>query len=475
MGNTPKLSRREMLKLTALGTAGLVIGVKAGSAFAAPPMQDVVTLRVQGNPDEEQALADLISANNPNIVTEFITVTGIDHEEVASKILAMVAAGQPLDLGYAATEALQLYAGQGLAAPLDERVTGADQEFVQDYFSDVHPSLIQAMMYEGSLYELPRDFNAANMYFNTNLLAENEIEHPGPEWTKDDFYAIAQKATRKNASGETEVFGYAWTNRLWGSWMPWIFVNGGNLYTEEQAPGGEWLWSAYYKDDPAVEGRGGGYRWRTPVANSPEVTEALEFVVQLWKEGITPAVEMGTGQTLTGFYATGKLAMIPAGGFWAGRLQAEGMEKGDFDVQLWPAWKNQKHQFGTGGHWLASQSAHPDEAWTWLLGEASREGFAVSGLYNPVIITTPARRSFSGADAYETTGPANYQVFYDTLDKHPDTAPIPAPPWSNPMTTIFTRYTGLAMSGEMEPKAALDEMQRELEELTARQSGFYGE
>jgi ABC-type glycerol-3-phosphate transport system substrate-binding protein len=151
------------------------------------------------------------------------------------------------------------------------------------------------------------------------------------------------------------------------------------------------------------------------------------------------------------------------------------MEKGDFDVQLWPAWRNQKHQFGTGGHWLASQSANPDAAWAWLKTEASREAFEVSGLFNPVIITTPARRSFSGPDAYADTGPEHFNVFYDTLDLHPDTAPIPAPPWSNPMTNIFTRYTGLAMSGEMEPQAALDEMQRELEDLTARQSGFYGE
>ena len=45
---------------------------------------------------------------------------------------------------------------------------------------------------------------------------------------------------------------------------------------------------------------------------------------------------MGSGGTLTGFYSSGKLCMMPAGGFLAGRLKNEGMEKGDFDVQLWP-------------------------------------------------------------------------------------------------------------------------------------------
>ena len=136
--------------------------------------------------------------------------------------------------------------------------------------------------------------------------------------------------------------------------MPWIFVAGGNLYTEQRAPGGSWVWDGYYEGDPAADGRGGGFRWRTPIANSPEVVEALQLVVDLWQEGITPDVEMGSGQTLTGFYASGKLAMMPAGGFLAGRLSNEGMEKGDFDSQLWPAWRNQKHQFGTGGHWLSA-------------------------------------------------------------------------------------------------------------------------
>ncbi|MCY3799556.1 MAG: substrate-binding domain-containing protein [Chloroflexi bacterium] len=473
MSADKKLSRRDLLKLAGAGSAGLVMSGLPVKVIA----QDMVTIKVQtaGLGDNSlQPVADIQMARNPNVNVEWVVLTGIDHEEVAAKILALVAAGESIDVGYAATEACQLFAGQGLAAPLDDRITGdPDQDFWTDFFSDVHPSLVEAMMYEGSLYEPPRDFNAANMYFNTNVLAENGFDVPGPNWTKDDFVEIARGTTKKDDAGNTEVFGYGWTNRLWGSWMPWIFVAGGNLYTEERAPGGEWVWDGYYEGDMAAEGRGGGLRWQTPIANSSEVVEALELVVDLWKEGVTPDIGMGTGQTLTGFYATGKLTMTPAGGFWAGRLANEGMEKGDFDVQLWPAWRNQKHQFGTGGHWLSNTSNAPDEAWEFMKIEVSHEGFQSSIFFNPVIITTPARRSYSQKDAYESTGPANSDVFYDTLDEHPSTAPIPAPPWSNPMTTIFTTYTGFATSGEMEPQQALDEMQAELESLTNREGRKY--
>src|SRR5690606_11248917 len=149
----------------------------------------------------------------------------------------------------------------------------------------------ETMMYEGDLYQLPRDFNAANMYFNTQLLEEAGLEMPGEDWTREDFLEYARAMTGIGEAGDS--FGYGWTNRLWGSWTPWFFVNDTNLLVEERAPGGEWLWDTFYADDPLAEGRGGGWRWPAPQANNPAMVEALEFVVSLTQEGLTPVVEMG--------------------------------------------------------------------------------------------------------------------------------------------------------------------------------------
>jgi multiple sugar transport system substrate-binding protein len=41
---------------------------------------------------------------------------------------------------------------------------------MKEYFEDVHPSLVEAFMYKGSLFQLPIDWNAANMYYNTASL-----------------------------------------------------------------------------------------------------------------------------------------------------------------------------------------------------------------------------------------------------------------------------------------------------------------
>lgn len=462
---TTKISRRDMLKVVAAGAAAAGSGlVPSLRIFAAPAGQDTITVTMQETEEHYAAAVAAFKEQFPNVEIQYVNVTGIDHAEVATKILAMLAAGTPVDIGYAATEATQLYAGEGLAMSLTQRVQDSAADLME-YFADVSPVLVETDLYEGDLYQLPRDFNAANMYFNTKLLAEAGLEMPGEEWTKDDFYEYAKAMS---GIGDTkDSYGYGWTNRLWGSWTPWFFVNDTNLLTEERAPGGEWLWSTFYKDDPNAVGRGGGWRWPAPQANNPKMIEALEFVVSLTTENLAPTAGMGTGETLQGFFTSGKLGMTPAGGFWSGGLSNAGMAKGDFDVQFWPKWASQRHQLGVGAAWIMSQTAHPDEAWEFVKFCSKKEIMETLGQFTPVTTTTPVRRSMNNEERYSATGPANWHVFYDTLDKRPDTGPIPAPKFSVQETDIYTRYTGQAANGEMSPKDALDGMQKELEALYA--------
>jgi len=458
-----KMSRRELLKLAAAGAAALGSGlVPAIRIFAAPAGQDTIILRFQENEQQYENVVAAFKEKFPNVNIEFVNVTGLDHAEVATKILSQLAAGQPVDIGYAATEATQLYAGEGLALPLTQRVMDSKEELAE-YFSDVSPVLTETMLFEGDLYQLPRDFNAANMYFNVALLEQAGLSVPDAEWTKEDFYEYAKAMTGIDGS-----FGYGWTNRLWGSWTPWFFVNDTNLLTEERAPGGEWLWENFYAGDPNAEGRGGGWRWPAPQANNPEMVEALEFVVSLTQEGLTPEASLGTGETLQGFFTSNKLGMTPAGGFWSGGLINAGMEPGSFDVQFWPKWASQRHQLGVGAAWILNGTQYEDQAWEFVKFTTAREIMELVGFFADLTLTTPVRRSMNNEARYSKSGPANWHVFYDTLDQRSDTGPIPAPVFSIELTNIYTRFTGLAITGEQSPKDALDNMQAELESLYAR-------
>jgi ABC-type glycerol-3-phosphate transport system substrate-binding protein len=293
------------------------------------------------------------------------------------------------------------------------------------------------------------------------MLQAAGVSLPKEDWTKDDFYGVVKQLTNK----DKKIYGYQWVNRLWGSWTPWMFVNGSDLLVEERAPGGEWLWNTFYNGDAGAKGRGGGWRWPAPKANDPANIEALEFMVQLQNEGLTPTADLGGGSSIQGFFTGGQLAMTPAGGFWAGGLHNAGMKPDAFDVQFFPKWKSQRHQFGTAGYVIFKQAKNKDLAWEFMKHSVSKETMSIFFEGNP---TTPVRRSMMTADRYAATGPANWKVFYDTLDKFPDTAPIPAPPESNPLTTLYTKYTGLAVTGEMKPKDALDAMQKDLEALWAK-------
>jgi multiple sugar transport system substrate-binding protein len=470
-----KVTRRDVLRAVGFGAAALVTtacGTSSGTGTSSSPAVSGApalvtkgeTLRIAlfGTSVGEnfQKSADLFKEKYPDVNIQFTPLQGQDWEQFFSKILTSMAAGDVPDMTQVATEGTQLFAGQGLSAPLDDYVK-RDAEAMQEFFSDVHPALIEGVMYEGSLYQLPVDFNAANMFFNMNLLTQAGLTLPKEDWTKDDFYTMVKQLTRREPP---KVYGYQWVNRLWGSWTPWIFVNTSNLLVEERAPGGEWLWQTFYKDDPAAKGRGGGWRYPAPKANDPLNLEALEFIVQLQNEELTPMVDLGGGSSVQGFFTGGQLAMTPAGGFWAGGLHNAGMQPDAYDVQFFPRWKSQRHQFGAAGYVIFQQAKNKDLAWEFMKHSVSKEVMELFFEGNP---STPTRRSMMTAERYATTGPKNWKVFYDTLDRFPDTGPIPAPPESNPMTTIYTRYTGLAVTGEMQPQAALDAMQTDLEALWA--------
>ena len=462
-----RLSRREMLQASAAGVAGVAASaLPGGVSLASAPQQEDVTLRYQvfWPADYDQVLAAYTEAN-PNVTLEIISVTGTDHQEVATKILSSLAAGTPIDIGFACTEATQLYAGEGLAAPLKSRLMDHADDF-SEYFADISPVLSETMFWEGDYYQLMVDWNAANMFFNINLLNAAGLEMPEETWTREDFVSYAQAMTGLGEAGDS--FGFAWPNRLWGGWMPWIFVNETNILTEERAPGGEWFWDTFYADEPKAEGRGGGYRWPEPQANNPAVVEALEFVVSLTAEGSAPTAELGFSQNMAGFFTNDKIGMFPAGGFFTGHLLESGMEMGEFDVQYWPAWASQRHQLGVCGPWLLNDGPNIDQAWDFAKFSTQREVMETLAFFRDTTRTTPVRRSMNNAERYADTGPANWHVFYGTADERPDTGPIPAPVFSVELSNIFTRYTSLAVSLEQSPQEALDNMQAELEDLYAR-------
>jgi len=310
-------------------------------------------------------------------------------------------------------------------------------------------------MYQGSLYELPTDFNCGNMYFSSSLLQKAGAGLPSASWTMDDFHTLARQLGKAAPS----AIPFDWVVRLWGSWTSFMYANDANLLTEGKYSGGDWLWSKFYSGDPAAKGRTGGWQWGDPTANSAGVVEALDYMIQLKQEHLSTQPDAGGGGTLQGLFASNRIGMSIGGGFWAGGLHNAGMQNGSFDVQFFPKWKVQRHLFGTGGYGILKSSKNKDLAWQLLKSIVTPEGISTLVAGN---VTTPSRRSLMTSERYATTGPKNWQVFYDTLTQHPNTAPIPAPPYYQTLATALVKRTTQALSSG-NAKQALDDLQRDLE------------
>jgi ABC-type glycerol-3-phosphate transport system substrate-binding protein len=457
--STP-VNRRSVLLggAAVLGAAGLAACAPGSSTSSSGSKTlNVAYFGTQQAADQTAKVAEPFIKANPGVSVKFIGINGTDWNDFFTKVLTQIAAGNPPDIVSVATEGVQLFAQKKLAHPLDDYVK-RDKDQLAPYFKDVHPSLVEAMMYQGSLYELPTDFNAGNMYFNTTLLQKSGLQLPSADWTMDDFKSISA-GLKKNP----DTIPFDWVVRLWGSWTSFMYANGGNLLTEGKYDGGDWLWSQFYANDPAASGRGGGWKWGAPTANSDAVVESLDYMVELANSGLSAKPDVGGGGTLQGLFASNKIGMSIGGGFWAGGLHNAGMPNGSFDVQFFPKWKVQRHLFGTGGYGIFESSKNKDLAWEFLKSLVDPAAINVLTSGNS---TTPARRSMMTADRYSGTGPKNWNVFYDTLDKLPNTAPIPAPPYYNAMATALNQRTTQAMSSGS-AKNALDGLQQDLESAAA--------
>jgi len=399
-----------------------------------------------------QSLVDAFTARHPDIPVRLQAIQGTDWADFFAKILTMVAAGTPPDVCVVATEGAQLFA-ERLAEPLDEFIK-RDAAQVQDYFDDVHPSLIEAFMYKGSFYQMPIDFNAANMYFNTEAMRRAGVPYPAADWTHQDFLTMARQMRQAAGSGFVPFY---WTNRLWGGIVPWLYINDTSFLTEKKSPGGEWLWDRFYPDHKGEYS--GGFLWEGSNASDPRVAESFEFVRALVEEGLGTSPAQGGGNELVGQFSGGSIGMTPAGGFWVQGLSEAGLTPQDYDVAYFPKWRTQRHQFGAAGYAILRTSERKDEAWEWVKFCTSREGMQLAF---PSPNTTPTRRSMCNEALYSQKGPAHWKVFYDTLDQLP-CAPIPAPPQQAAVeTALIKNVLGAVTGSAAELPAALERLDEDL-------------
>lgn len=457
----PSMDRRTLIKLGGTGLALTTLASLAacstgGGGGGGTNASGTITMLYFGDQKAattlQNALQPQIKKLDKNASLAVTAINGTDWNDFLAKVLTQIAAGSAPDMVSVATEGLQLMASKDLLIPLDSYVT-RDQSSLQTYFDQIHPALVESMMYQGHLYELPDSFNAGSMFYSTELFNKAGLSRPADSWTVDDFHNYATKISK--IGGDANAFD--WVVRLWGSWTSFLYANNGNLLEEGKYAGGDWLWNTAFKNNPVgVHGRRGGWKWGSPTANSAAAVEALQYVVDLQRSGLSPSPDIGGGGTLQGLFSAGRIGMTIGGGFWAGGLHNAGMANGSFDVQRFPTWKSNKSLFGAGGYGIFNSSKKKDLAWEVVKMMVEPSSFDIMF---PGNVTTPGRKQLLTAERYKTTGPEHWSVFYDQLE---GSVPISAPPYYNALATSLNQRTTQAISSG-NAKAALDGMQADFE------------
>ncbi|GAB3253345.1 hypothetical protein GCM10027562_14240 [Arthrobacter pigmenti] len=457
-----EVSRRTLMGAVGIGAVAATIGAwprLTGSDIPGRGSKglSIAILGTAADAEARQGLVDEFNRLHPDIPVKIQAIQGADWRDFFTKILTMLAAGAPPDIVYVATEGTQLFA-ERLAYPLDEFVT-RDAAQIQEYFDDVHPSLVESMMYQGSLYQLPIDWNAANIYLNSSALERAGLSRPDANWSKEDFSATLRAMQQEHGGGFTP---YYWTNRLFGGVVPWLYANDTSILTESKWDGGNWFWNQFYANDTTSRNRSGGPKWLHAKADDQRVLETYEYLHSLVSEDLSVRPSTGGGNALVGLFSSGKIGTTPAGGYWAQGLHEAGMEADGFAVQYFPRWRTQRHSFGAAGYAIMRTAKDKDAAWEWVKFCASKPAMEIA---IPSPTTTPARRSMVNEALYAQTGPDHWKVFYNTLDKFPDSGPIPAPPQTAEVQSALIKNTSLALGGG--PKGvrpALSKLQKDLEQ-----------
>ena len=213
-----QISRRDMLRLSAMTAAGALLvactpaapaapGQAAESGDAAPAQSKVKIVATtqmpitQWDPAIQRAVDEL-----PNIDLT-LTMTDISQGGWAGysdNIVTLIAGGEQLDVIMIAIEGLGLLTGKKILAPLDDFLA-SDTAAKEVLEKEVHPTLRTMLQVDGKQMEYPFSWNNMVTYYNTKIFEDKGVAPPAPDRTWDQFLDACLKIADVKGGGRRPV------------------------------------------------------------------------------------------------------------------------------------------------------------------------------------------------------------------------------------------------------------------------------
>ena len=440
-----QISRRDMLRLSAMTAAGVVLVACAPAAPAAPGQA------AQGGEAAPAASKVKIVATTQMPITQWdpavarakeqlpnvdLTLTMTDISQggwagYSDNIVTLIAGGEQLDVIMIAIEGLGLLTGKKILAPLDDFLA-SDTAAKEVLEKDVHPTLRTMLQVDGKQMEYPFSWNNMVTYYNTKIFEDKGVEAPGPDWTWDQFLDAATKIADVKG-GADDLFAYSfWGNSAFGM-SAWYFNNDTSALTPD---------------------------WKDSNLEDPKVAETLQYLADLiLKHKVSPNPQ---GWDEGAQFTAGHLAMRTCGRWCIAGLQNENFTT--YDLQYQPHKSGPlKTVAGTDGWGVSTSTKSAPEAWE-VVKFLSNSDAAVDMVKSGGNI--PALRSVAEMPVFTEFGPANTKIFYESLDA---AATVPSPQNFNVIDPILNRHYQTIWNGEKTVEEALAaahvELQAEMDKL----------
>ena len=348
--------------------------------------------------------------------------------EYINQFMNALGSGESVDIVTMPTEGVSTLVSRNLVRDLSEFLDS--DPGAKELLADVEPNLLNALRYKGTLSLFPTEWNTVVTYYNIEMFQDAGLPAPSASWTWHDLLDMAQKLTKRDASGRTTQYGY--------------FI-----------PGGQFALSTWFLTNDTDRLTEDGM---TSNVRDPKFREALVFLHDLIFTHKVSPIFTRNDFGYSAFIAK-QVAMI-SGTHPVVRVMRDGRFTG-VDVVRTP--RNRTDAMICGVLGIAATTATKNPALTWefmkvLAGKDFEEEVASN------VRSIPSRRSAAELPAW-LAFPPNASIFYGAAAR---AKPLMAPPNFAQVEDIMMRHIEAYLTGNQDIDTTIDGMDQDLSRAMAR-------
>ncbi len=368
-----------------------IVAVSLAATGFAMAQQPVTVRMIEFNRLEEmewqRAVVEQFNAERSDIQIELVSQAG---SSLVDKMMTMLAAGEPLDIGYHDPHEINMWGREGIAMDIQSYL---DREPAASPFNDFFPATLELYNVHGRQFGVPIDLQTQAWFYSEPALDEAGLPYPGPDWTWAELSDWGRRLSL-DTSGDGEIDRWAMRFPQWLHWMSLLWSYGADVVDDIKSP------SRFTGD-------------------SDQMRAALEFMGDLiqTRRVMAPPGLIG-GQTADNIMRQQNIAMAIGNSLYMQHAVRAEEETG----MRWNVTRLPKGPTGERpalinalGWFIFTEARQPDAAWEVIRYFSSQEAMELSVAMRGTLV--PHRTVAVEKWPYQWESPANRHVFIEAISE----------------------------------------------------------